>query len=972
LGQRWISNAEPELGMGQVFELDSRQVTIHFPISGTSRTYSQRQAPLSRVRFNPGDEIESDEGWILKITSLTDVDDLIVYHGISEGEEKILIETRLQEEMRFNKPQDRLFTHQIDANEWFDLRYQTLTHHSRLVQSSCRGLFGPRVALIPHQLYISHEVASRFSPRVLLADEVGLGKTIEAGLIVHQQLQTGRASRVLIIVPKALTFQWFVEMIRRFNLQLTILDEERCKQIQQDNMEADEMTLSESGEPTEAPDITSFNPFQAQQLVLCSLDLFTEHPHRIQQAVAGDWDLLVVDEAHHLTWSPTCVSVEYRVIEQLADAIKGVLLLTATPEQLGKTGHFARLRLLDPDRFHSLDAFLQEEDSYQPIARLINELIDMPDLNVAEKIDALADRTGIALSQTDSSTELIQQLLDRHGTGRILFRNNRSSVSGFSQRILEAAPLPFPKEYAQCLQSESMLELLYPEKKYSEEGTDKWVRVDPRIPWLAELLHNLKRQKVLIICANATTAIDLEDNLKHRQGISSALFHEAMDLVSRDRAAAYFADPDRGAQALICSEIGSEGRNFQFARHLVLFDLPANPDLVEQRIGRLDRIGQKHNVTVHVPYLSGSVHELLFRYYHEGLSLFVQANPAAQSIFPDSLPELEGLMSRCARSGKLPTQLDRFITETAKLNLDKKDMLSSGRDRLLELNSHQRQVSQPVIEEILRNEGGVTLQHYMNRVCEMYGLETDPLDQDVYLVKPTESMQRNVVVSLETQQRNRFPELPEDGVRITFDRTTALSREDALFMSWESPMVAQAMDLVMTDLLGNCGAIVIKHSNFPTGTVLVEVLYQVESVAPAELQVHRYLPASVLRCLIDADGHDVEKRHTYRSFLGQEIAVNPDDLFKIIDSQAAGLKTMIGQAAASARSELEQVKSMATNKMTQHLQFELRRLTDLGKVNPNVRREEIEFLRSTRQRLTDAIQRAELRQDAIRVIVVAG
>ena len=177
----------------------------------------------------------------------------------------------------------------------------------------------------------------------------------------------------------------------------------------------------------------------------------------------------------------------------------------------------------------------------------------------------------------------------------------------------------------------------------------------------------------------------------------------------------------------------------------MLFDLPANPDLVEQRIGRLDRIGQKHNVTVHVPYLSGSVHELLFRYYHEGLSLFVQANPAAQSIFLDSLPELEGLMSRCARSGKLPTQLDRFITETAKLNLDKKDMLSSGRDRLLELNSHQRQVSQPVIEEILRNEGGVTLQHYMNRVCEMYGLETDPLDQDVYLVKPTESMQRNVV-----------------------------------------------------------------------------------------------------------------------------------------------------------------------------------------------------------------------------------
>lgn len=971
LGQRWISTAEPELGMGQVFAIDNRQVTVYFPISDTSRTYSQQQAPLTRVRFSPGDNVESDQGWILKVTALTTVDNLIAYYGISEGEEKILMETRLKDDLRFNKPQDRLFTHQIDDNDWFDLRYQTLTHHARLVQSACRGLYGPRVALIPHQLYIGNEVANRFSPRVLLADEVGLGKTIEAGLIIHQQLHTGRANRVLIVVPKALTFQWFVEMIRRFNLQLTVLDEERCKLIQQDNMEAEEIPVDGSEEPTDEPLEPSFNPFHAQQLVLCSLDLFTDHPHRIQQAVEGEWDLLVVDEAHHLTWSPSRVSTEYRVIEQLAEVIQGVLLLTATPEQLGKTGHFAMLRLLDPDRFYSLEAFLKEETSYLPIAHLISELIELPDVDIAEKIDNLAELTGITLDKSDSSAELIRQLLDRHGTGRVLFRNIRSSVSGFSQRILKAVPLPFPKAYEQCLKSESGFKLLYPEKIYSESGTHKWDQVDPRIPWLVELLRKLKPQKVLIICANASTAIDLEDNLKHRHGIRSTLFHEAMDLISRDRAAAYFADLDRGAQVLVCSEIGSEGRNFQFSRHLVLFDLPANPDLVEQRIGRLDRIGQSHDVIVHLPYLANSVHELLFRYYHEGLNLFMGANPAAQSIFPDSQSELEILMRDCAQNSRLPAQLSRFITATARLNLDKKEMLGRGRDRLLELNSHRSEISEQVIGEILRNEGGLTLQLYMNQVCEMYGLEIDPLDEQIFLIKPTESMQRHVAVSLETQQRFRFPELPEDGVRITFDRATALSREDVVFMSWESPMVTQAMDLVMTDLLGNCCVTVIKHPSFRAGTVLVETLHQMEAVAAGELQVHRYLPPEVLRCLINADNQNVADQHAYQSFRGKEIRINPDDLFKIIDSQAAGLKAMISKADALARTALDQFKVLAMEKMTQQLQAELHRLTELSKVNPNVRTEEIEFLHSTRQRLSEAIQKTELRQDAIRVIIAA-
>lgn len=123
------------------------------------------------------------------------------------------------------------------------------------------------------------------------------------------------------------------------------------------------------------------------------------------------------------------------------------------------------------------------------------------------------------------------------------------------------------------------------------------MRFDPRVEWLIDTLKMLKQFKVLVICAHAETALDLEDALRLRSGISATVFHEGMSILERDRAAAYFADEEFGAQVLICSEIGSEGRNFQFAHHLVLFDLPAHPDLLEQRIGRLDRIGQRHTIS---------------------------------------------------------------------------------------------------------------------------------------------------------------------------------------------------------------------------------------------------------------------------------------------------------------------------------------------------------------------------------------
>ena len=234
IGQRWISDTEAELGLGLVLEVEDRLVTLSFPAAGERRMYSINNAPISRVRYQRGDAIRSAEGLKIKVQEIIEDGKLLVYLGMdASGERHEIDEIDLDSFVQFSAPMDRLFSGQVDSLKRFNLRLQTLEFLQRQQTAPTYGLLGARVQLLPHQLYIANEVGRRYAPRVLLADEVGLGKTIEAGLIVHQQLINGRANRVLILVPDTLIHQWLVEMLRRFNLHFTILDEETCAAIEE-------------------------------------------------------------------------------------------------------------------------------------------------------------------------------------------------------------------------------------------------------------------------------------------------------------------------------------------------------------------------------------------------------------------------------------------------------------------------------------------------------------------------------------------------------------------------------------------------------------------------------------------------------------------------------------------------------------------------------------------------------------------
>ena len=942
VGQRWISDTELELGLGMVDEIDGRHVLIYFPATDESRRYAIANAPLTRVRFKIGDlvQLEPGEGQSInevEVVGLQEQNDVIFYDDGTNW----IPETSLSGLIQLNQAADRFFSGQLDKLKAYELRRFALQKTATLNADNHYGLAGARTQLLPHQLYIAQQVSDREVPRVLLADEVGLGKTIEAGLILHRLLLLGRIEKVLILLPDNLIHQWLVEMVRRFNLAFSVMDEERC------------LTFE-----IEHPDA---NPFQQQQLVLASLDDMATRPNRASQLLEVKWDLVIVDEAHHLHWSSdgSAVDNRYRLVEALAAKCPGLLLLTATPEQLGVEGHFARLRLLDPERFHDLETFVKEEQSYRPVAQAARSLLSEQSLTTPQikTLEQWLDGPVTAEPGELQRQKWLQQLIDRHGTGRVLFRNTRSAIKGFPQRCFVPSPLVLPEAY-QMLQSdlnggqadESCVEAsLYPERILAD-----WSEHDPRIEWLIQLLKQHPKEKILLICHRAETVLTLSEQLRLRQGIHCAVFHEGMTILERDRAAAYFSDLEYGCQLMLCSEIGSEGRNFQFAHHMVMFDIPLNCDLLEQRIGRLDRIGQLHDIQIYVPYFEHHGSEALVQIYDQGFDLFESTRASAQSMLENHFEEITKVIQQFSQQGSEALQqlIAQLIPERQALDL----ALEQGRDWLLEQNSCDDQSAAKIVQAIAQNDqiSDQELQPFIDQVCDLYGIEQDYHSADCHILRPGDHM-----------VYPQFPHLPEEGLTYTCSREVAVSRDEIQFFSWEHPLICGAFELLLNEPLGNsCVAYLDKHA-YKTGQFFLQVQFVLSCQAPKSLQLQRYLPAASLYLTAMPDG--TQKGGAIAELQGLQ-DIDKKTAVMLVNNMRDPVQKTLKQVEETGQGYLPKLVERALEKVDQEHVGEISRLEVLKQRNPNIRQQEIDSLRSQQKQLTQYIQQAKLRMDSVRVV----
>ncbi len=937
-GQRCLSEREPELGLGVVSHVEASRIEVKFPATRETRLYARGTPVLKRVLFRVGEPVATRDGRAFTIEAVEDDGGLLFYVG---GGKRVR-EDAVSDLAGVSLPQERLLAGHADPSAVFALRLRALEAQTRFRQSEVRGFLGGRIDLIPHQFYILHEVATRQLPRVLLADEVGLGKTIEACLILQRLLAVSKVKRALVLVPESLIHQWFVELLRRFNLWFSIFDEERC-------------IACEESEPGK-------NPFLSGQLALCSVDFLAGNPARGDQAVEAGWDMVIVDEAHHLAWAPDAPSPGYALVERLARQAPGLLLLTATPTQLGLPGHFARLRLLDPARYDDLEAFIAASSRFGLVASVADKIVEQRPLTTKDHTTLKQiftkdpERLGELLAaleakKTGAHETLLRTLLDQHGTGRVVFRNTRAAMTGFPKRIYRPVTLAsenpaLPARIARELEAE-------------EAGATEAIRYsfkdDPRIDWLVGFLNQHRPAKVLLICTSPRKVAAIEVALKEKTNVSVGLFHEGLPLVQRDRQAAWFAEPE-GAQLLLCSEIGSEGRNFQFAHHLVLFDLPLNPGLLEQRIGRLDRIGQSHPIEIHVPCVAGSSLEALAAWYHRGLDAFetpLHGGNDYQEAFKTRVLEL-ALSTTGQKREAAGTLLDALIAETISFRKALQAKMQKGRDRLLELNSFNPVVAEDIIGQVRAADADPLPRRFLLSLLDHFGVRVKEHEDGDLFLDPGHAYVE------------AFPSIPHDGMLATFDRKRAIAREDIRFLSPDHSLMQDAIDLLIDSPSGSTAFV---HARSDQPNLLLETVFVLETVADNRWHVDQFLAPTPVRVLVDIRGRDLSIERSSEEITAEAADTDLHRFLERPGFNAAVLKAMLDGAQELAESRSASLRTAAETAAARALGAEIQRLRDLGKLNDHVRPEEIALAEQQLAHISQAIAKARLRLDALRLII---
>ena len=527
-------------------------------------------------------------------------------------------------------------------------------------------------------------------------------------------------------------------------------------------------------------------------------------------------------------------------------------------------------------------------------------------------------------------------MIDYYGTGRVYFRNSR--------QVVELEDYSFPKRTLQKHVLKSI--------EKGQDGNEGLSEKDAFVQWLGEFGKAHRDEKTLLICSSATQVVEWEKRLREEFALKVVAFHEKLPLLARDRNAAYFEDP-KGATILLSSEIGGEGRNFQHASHLILADLPADPDVLEQRIGRLDRIGQMSDITLHVPFFPESREELLLQWHEDVFHAFDAPTKGAGAVYEryrEALFEILEEKPKKRNRKSWATLIEKAGSDYAK-GLQE---IEAGRDRLIEMNSFDPVRGAELAATLTDAQRVDELREYLDQVLDTLGIHNEDLDADSVFIEPGDSM----YVSY-------FPALPPEGLRITYSRTKALARNDMSLMSWDHPMITDTMEAIASQEIGNVAVFA-----WDNPMIMMEASFVLEpSPTQSGWYIDEFLPAQMIRVVLDATGKDLSDQWGWEKLSRALLPVSPEGANLVKQIPADRLRGLLRKARDQSDNILEKLKAAAQIKMNAAVENEMSRLRQLRDKNELVSDAEIKWWSDRKAVLQVGLSEARVRLDAFLVVI---
>ncbi len=930
---------QPEWGVGHLVRtLEGGAVAeVLFPGRSQATLVSTRGNALVAHPFVPGDRVRTAKGKAATITGEEAGGRGLRRYVLryEDGTDDELPESEVQAPVPVTDLLTMLREGRVADARAFLLRRQALTLDEERRNDALGALLASRVMVKPHQVGVVQRVLSARRPRFVLADEVGLGKTIEAGMIFSALRLSGLAARVLVVAPSHLTVQWLAELFHKFQQLFTLVDGDRLARSRR-----------------EEPDTS---PWERFPRVVTSLELLSRSPEEVQEAAAAGWDLVIVDEAHHLRGEKA-----FAAIQALASRTWGLLLLTATPMQLDPDEYRALLTLLDPVTAPDADAFRARIDRQEALSRTVRALLEGSDAEAATAVTALRARfpDDAALATLRGREALLAHLAETYSLSEALIRNRRARVGGFSARRLHRHVVEPPESelvardaVLGAVRSGSvrgaalagLLRRLDSSPAAFAQAASGVLPSPPTLPardakylalraLLADIWEDEPEAKVLLFTEALATLESLR-SLLSGDGVEALGYHGDLPLVERDRQVARFRDPD-GPRLLLCTEVGGEGRNFQFAHHLVNYDLPWSPATMEQRIGRLDRIGQTQPVDIHVFDVRGTLASDVLTLLADAVGVFGETVGGLDAVLEEVEPRILDLALAT------PAERAEYRTTLAARVAEARSAIRRAYDPLLDERSFDRAAVEALVE---RARVRIGLEAAEDGSLED-GLWAIARDLDERLEESVTELARKVGIGVDTDEQvdafqcafhfghalkvEALPGLQlgeERTVLGTFWRDTAVEQEEIDFFATGHPIVEALFGFLRDGPYGRNGCRAIQHRGAAARGL--EVLFHVVPPEPEDTspgarvpsrQLSRVLDRSLLRVAVTArpDGSpgleprllELLDREEGRSLQGDQIRAAFPDLAAFVDPGMA-------EAMRAASAQLEMLQAEARKKL---------------------------------------------------------